>query len=56
MHVTAYSPLGTPDSASITHRAEHVPAELHDPLVQAIAQKHCKNPAQVGSFLHEFSI
>ncbi len=47
MHVTAYSPLGTPDSASMTNRDKNVPVLLHDPLVQKVSKKHGKNPAQV---------
>lgn len=47
MHVTAYSPLGTPDSASMTNRDKQVPVLLKDPLVLKIAEKHNKNPAQV---------
>lgn len=47
MHVTAYSPLGTPDSASMTHRGKDVPLLLQDSLVQSIASKHNKHPAQV---------
>ncbi|CAL8469697.1 g9238 [Coccomyxa elongata] len=47
MHVTAYSPLGTPGSGSITHRAKNVPVLLQEPLVQSVAQKHNKHPAQV---------
>lgn len=53
MHVTAYSPLGTPGSGSITHRAKNVPVLLQDPLVQSIAQKHNKHPAQVNAFPQE---
>lgn len=62
MHVTAYSPLGTPGSGSITHRAKNVPELLQDPLVQSIAHKHNKHPAQVPSLplelvhVHVFSL
>lgn len=51
MHVTGYSPLGTPDSASITHRDKEVPLLLKDPIVMAIAEKHNKQPAQVPALL-----
>ncbi|KAK9908006.1 hypothetical protein WJX75_001418 [Coccomyxa subellipsoidea] len=47
MHVTAYSPLGTPDSASMTNCDKHVPVLVKDPLVLKIAEKRNKNPAQV---------
>ena len=47
MHVTAYLPLGTPDSASMTNCDKHVPVLVKDPLVLKIAEKRNKNPAQV---------
>mmetsp|Transcript_31407 Transcript_31407/g.88098 ORF Transcript_31407/g.88098 Transcript_31407/m.88098 type:complete len:333 (+) Transcript_31407:217-1215(+) len=46
IHVTAYSPLGSPDSESLLRRAPG-PKLLDDPTVGAIAAKLGKSPAQV---------
>ena len=46
MHITAYSPLGSPDSASIQKREDSKPL-MKDPELLKIAEKHGKNPAQV---------
>ena len=45
IHVTAYSPLGSPDSASLFKRA--APLLLQDPTLRDIAAKIGKSPAQV---------
>eukprot|EP00274_Cyanoptyche_gloeocystis_P000675 CAMPEP_0196655044 /NCGR_PEP_ID=MMETSP1086-20130531/4801_1 /TAXON_ID=77921 /ORGANISM="Cyanoptyche gloeocystis , Strain SAG4.97" /LENGTH=317 /DNA_ID=CAMNT_0041987145 /DNA_START=53 /DNA_END=1006 /DNA_ORIENTATION=- len=42
IHVTAYSPLGSPDS-----QKEDAPRIMKDPVVVAIAEKHKKFPAQI---------
>jgi hypothetical protein len=47
VHVTAYSPLGSPDSASIMKR-RHTPLLLQDPLVAALAAKYGKDAGQAG--------
>ncbi len=47
MHVTAYSPLGSPDSASVMRR-RHTPALLRDPLVEQLAAKYGRDAGQVG--------
>ena len=46
MKVTAYSPLGSPDSASMMNRKEDMPNLLHDSVLEGIAKKHDKAPAQ----------
>jgi alcohol dehydrogenase (NADP+) len=48
IHVTAYSPLGSPDSATMSHR-EDAPELLKDPVVNKIAEKLGKHPAQVSA-------
>ncbi|KAL3146586.1 hypothetical protein ABBQ32_000824 [Trebouxia sp. C0010 RCD-2024] len=45
IHVTAYSPLGSPDSASMFRRK--APLLLQDPIVTAVANKLSRSPAQV---------
>ncbi|DBA88993.1 hypothetical protein WJX79_009089 [Trebouxia sp. C0005] len=45
IHVTAYSPLGSPDSASMFKRK--APLLLQDPAVGAVANKMGRSPAQV---------
>ncbi|CAL5229700.1 g13072 [Coccomyxa viridis] len=47
IHVTAYSPFGSPDSASMSGRKVDISYPLHDPMVIKIAEKHNKHPAQV---------
>lgn len=47
IHVTAYSPLGSPDSAGIMQRADDTPSVMRDPLVVQIAQRTGKSVAQV---------
>jgi len=42
IHITAYSPLGTPDS-----QAENTPALLDDPKLHEIAKKYNKQPANI---------
>jgi len=51
IHVTAYSPLGTPDSASMMKRDPNAPSLLQDDTVKRVADKLGKAPAQVGSIL-----
>jgi alcohol dehydrogenase (NADP+) len=48
LHVTAYSPLGSPDSASVMRR-RHTPALLQDPMVAELAAKYGKDAGQVGA-------
>jgi len=45
IHVTAYSPLGTPDNPTPPPNA---PVLLQDPVLNAIGQKHHKSAAQVA--------
>uniref|UniRef100_A0A7S3QWV0 NADP-dependent oxidoreductase domain-containing protein n=1 Tax=Dunaliella tertiolecta TaxID=3047 RepID=A0A7S3QWV0_DUNTE len=47
IHVTAYSPLGTPDSAEMMKRTPEQPIPLQDPVVLEVAKKMNKTPAQV---------
>ena len=47
IHVTAYSPLGSPDSASMFKRK--APLLLQDPMVGAVASNLGRSPAQVYS-------
>ena len=46
IHVTAYSPLGTPDSESEVKR-EETPSLIKEPAVKAAAEKLGKNPVQI---------
>ncbi len=46
IHVTAYSPLGSPDSASIFARHTAVPL-MEDPMVRGVAERLGRTPAQV---------
>ncbi len=46
IHVTAYSPLGSPDSAAIFQR-HLAPDLLGDPIVREVAEKLGKNVGQV---------
>jgi hypothetical protein len=46
IHVTAYSPLGSPDSASMLHRTSTA-TPMRDPVVQQVAQRLGRSPAQV---------
>ena len=45
IHVTAYSPLGSPDSAAMFNRI--APVLMKDPVVVDIAEKHCRDVGQV---------
>eukprot|EP00879_Flechtneria_rotunda_P027498 GHRR01029460.1.p1 GENE.GHRR01029460.1~~GHRR01029460.1.p1 ORF type:complete len:226 (+),score=54.63 GHRR01029460.1:1583-2260(+) len=47
IHVTAYSPLGSPDSASIMRRGKESRRLMEDAQVLAVAGKYNKSPAQV---------
>ncbi|GFR45268.1 hypothetical protein Agub_g6374 [Astrephomene gubernaculifera] len=47
MHLTAYSPLGSPDSAALTKRAEDAPSPLREPAVAEVAAALGKSPAQI---------
>lgn len=47
VHVTAYSPLGSPDSAAQFKRSEDVPRVLEDKTVNSIATKLDKSAGQV---------
>ena len=49
IHVTAYSPLGSPDSASMFKRK--APLLMQDPVVKAIAERLSRSPAQVRLIL-----
>ncbi len=50
IHVTAYSPLGTPDSASMMKRHGDTPSLLQEEAVKKVADKLGKSPAQVILF------
>ncbi|GLC35191.1 hypothetical protein PLESTM_000289300 [Pleodorina starrii] len=47
IHLTAYSPLGSPDSATIVKRAEDTPTPLREALVAEVASKMGKDAGQV---------
>ena len=47
IHVTAYAPLGSPDSASIMGRPEGLEGPMDDPLVIQVAKRLGKSAAQV---------
>ncbi|KAI8475774.1 MAG: low CO2-induced aldose reductase [Monoraphidium minutum] len=47
IHVTAYSPLGSPDSAAMMKRAADAPSLMKDPTLTGIAEKLGRSPAQV---------
>lgn len=47
IHVTAYSPLGSPDSAAIVKRAGDAPRLMEDPVVAGVASRLGKSTAQV---------
>jgi alcohol dehydrogenase (NADP+) len=47
IHVTAYSPLGSPDSATICSRGQEVPLILEDPVVKAVADAMGKTTGQI---------
>lgn len=47
VHVTAYAPLGSPDSAAIVKRASDAPGPMRDAAVLRIAEKLGRSPAQV---------
>ncbi len=46
VHLTAYSPLGSPDRPS-SLKVEDEPVLLDDPTIESIAQRHGTTPAQV---------
>ena len=46
LHLSAYSPLGSPDSASEMGN-EDKQKPMEDPAVKEIAKKYNKNPGQV---------
>ena len=48
LHLTAYSPLGTPDSSSMMDN-EDKKKLLDDPVVNELAKKYNKNAGQVDS-------
>lgn len=52
IHLTAYSPLGTPDSAAMQNRGEETPHLMSDPAVKKIADKHGKHTAPVSLHTH----
>lgn len=47
IHVTAYSPLGSPDSAGIMKRDPNATGPMSDPVVIELAKKLNKTPAQI---------
>lgn len=47
IHVTAYSPLGSPDSAEMMKRS-HKQAVMDNPTVKEVASKHNKAAAEVS--------
>ncbi|GIL89597.1 hypothetical protein Vretimale_1843 [Volvox reticuliferus] len=47
IHLTAYSPLGSPDSAAMLKRADDAASPLRDPVVAAAAKRLGKNAGQV---------
>ncbi|WIA08297.1 hypothetical protein OEZ85_007740 [Tetradesmus obliquus] len=47
LHVTAYSPLGSPDSAAIMQRGDDARRLLEEPALLRIAEQCGKSPAQV---------
>ena len=49
IHLTAYSPLGSPDSATMMGREDDTPNVLQNDLVLDIAKKLGKEPGQVTS-------
>jgi diketogulonate reductase-like aldo/keto reductase len=49
IHVTAYSPLGSPDSAVMFRRSASTPVLLEDPVVKDIAATVGKSPGQARS-------
>ena len=53
IHLTAYSPLGSPDSAESMGRGADVPDILQNDVVLDIAKKLGKEPGQVCSLPHE---
>ncbi len=48
IHVTAYSPLGSPDSAAMMGRGADIKGPMQDAAVLQVATKLGKSPAQVG--------
>ena len=47
IHFTAYSPLGSPDSATMFRGRNEVPAVMQDPVVRAVAERTGRNVGQV---------
>ena len=47
IHVTGYSPLGSPDRPDSASKQAQEPLLLEDATIQAVAQKHGVSPAQV---------
>ena len=47
IHFTAYSPLGSPDSAAMFRGRNEVPAVMQDPVVRAVAERAGRNVGQV---------
>mmetsp|Transcript_21207 Transcript_21207/g.63526 ORF Transcript_21207/g.63526 Transcript_21207/m.63526 type:complete len:522 (-) Transcript_21207:302-1867(-) len=47
VHMTAYSPLGSPDSAAMLGRSADLKGPMHDPVVTAVAERVGRSPAQV---------
>ncbi|KAI3430220.1 hypothetical protein D9Q98_004818 [Chlorella vulgaris] len=47
IHVTAYSPLGSPHTADFFKRREDVPVLMQDSTLREIAERHGKSPADV---------
>jgi alcohol dehydrogenase (NADP+) len=46
IHLTAYSPLGSPDRPNSLKAADE-PILLEDPIIMAIAKRHATSPAQI---------
>ena len=51
IHVTAYSPLGTPPSATAMFKNYQPDLVMDDPVVQELAKKYNKNAGQVQVLL-----
>ena len=49
IHMTAYSPLGSPDSAEMMKR-QHKQSVMDNPTVKEVASKHNKAAAEVRTF------
>lgn len=55
IHVTAYSPLGSPDSAEMMKRQDKQ-AVMANPTVKEVASKHSKAAAEVSMSLPHQSV